>query len=222
MSQVAPRNTGQCGASAWKIRSLGVERSWGQGEGAVRPGAGVAGAHRGAWDARLQGSGRQGRGMGLRGDLREGRGSPVQPHWCRTRTPEPIPQTAPDRPSPSQASGDAEAGLGAIFTFKNRRHPHRAPEPDLWERQRPCECFALTPVRAALLCLRLQRKEAGLGAELKRQEKDQRRGSPGLLTCPPGPRELVGQWEALLMSRAGHLLGRCQGIGGQQLHWDPY
>lgn len=65
----------------------------------------------------LQVSGRQGRGLGgWGGDLREGKGltSPTQ-LWCRTRTPEPpFIQTA--RPLPG-FGGDAEAGLGAIFTF---------------------------------------------------------------------------------------------------------
>lgn len=65
----------------------------------------------------LQVSGRQGRGLGgWGGDLREGKGltSPTQP-WCRTRTPEPpFPQTAHPLPG---FGGDAEAGLGAIFTF---------------------------------------------------------------------------------------------------------
>ena len=102
-----------------KDQCLGVERSWGQGEGAVRPGGRSCWGPQGSMGCPgLQVSGRQGRWMGAgRGDLREGKGltSPTPPPRCRTRTPEPIlPQTAHPLPG---FGGDAEAGLGAIFTF---------------------------------------------------------------------------------------------------------
>ena len=71
--------------------------------------------------------------------------------------------------------------------------------------------------------MRLRQKEAGLGARAeKAREGPEAGGSPGLLTCPLGPRKLVGAVGGPADEQcSGHLLGRCQGMERQQQHWDP-
>lgn len=72
----SPQEHWAVGPRHGKDQCLGVERSWGQGEGAVRPGGRSCWGPQGSMGCPgLQVSGRQGRGMGAgRGDLREGKG----------------------------------------------------------------------------------------------------------------------------------------------------